>query len=433
MEVDLKIIWILFILIFINFLFVGFVYYKFSKKDNQKNINESFYSTQENFSDSNINNLIEQFNNNQKKIEEMEQVMDKIKETVPDNKLNTVNTNQNSEDPMNITINYNNTTYDILNSDILKALEKNMNNPSIDKFSFDNGLSSNNKKQNYSNNLDKVINNTVQQNNQQKQTGNNQQENYQQENYQQENYQQNNQKENNQLKQTGGDQQNDKNVQQKETENVKMSDKNKNILKPGFGDVNNFKESNIGASDFTPEKSILKKSENSTGNNKEMNGQTWFYVDKGDHGKKYLGYYNKTNPEYDENLRQLTGEKRPTKSIFKDGKKNIFRIEEHGGLGDIDQNELFRRMKQMNYPQNIAREIRAPESIYEEDYEMKNSDMRKVLLSQDNQSNLDKKKYDNEEMQMNYDVAVIKKLMNENSLPAPVLLEQAWAEWAPVK
>lgn len=67
MEVDLKIIWILFILIFINFLFVGFVYYKFSKKDNQKNINESFYSTQENFSDSNINNLIEQFNNNQKK------------------------------------------------------------------------------------------------------------------------------------------------------------------------------------------------------------------------------------------------------------------------------------------------------------------------------------------------------------------------------
>jgi len=109
-----------------------------------------------------------------------------------------------------------------------------------------------------------------------------------------------------------------------------------------------------------------------------------------------------------------------------------YRKEERGGLGNLDKEELFRRMRNIAYPQNISREIKGPTSIYENDYETRNKEMRDVLRAQDNQSNLDKLKYDDESAQMNYEVSVIKKIMNEKANPAPVLLENPWSEFSSV-
>jgi len=109
-----------------------------------------------------------------------------------------------------------------------------------------------------------------------------------------------------------------------------------------------------------------------------------------------------------------------------------YRKEERGGLGNLDKEELFRRMRNIAYPQNISREIKGPTSIYENDYETRNKEMRDVLRAQDNQSNLDKLKYDDESTQMNYEVSVIKKIMNEKANPAPVLLENPWSEFSSV-
>lgn len=76
--------------------------------------------------------------------------------------------------------------------------------------------------------------------------------------------------------------------------------------------------------------------------------------------------------------------------------------------------------------------MKLPKSIYQKKYEANNRGMRDILMAQDNNSNMEKEKYDADEMQMNYETAVIKKIMNEKSDPAPVLLENPWSEWASV-
>jgi len=102
------------------------------------------------------------------------------------------------------------------------------------------------------------------------------------------------------------------------------------------------------------------------------------------------------------------------------------------GIHDVNKEELFRKMRQVNYPQNIERELRLPYSTYESEYEDRNKNMRNILRAQDDQSSFDKLKYNQDELQMNYETAVIKKILNEKSDPAPVLLESSWSEWAPV-
>jgi len=129
------------------------------------------------------------------------------------------------------------------------------------------------------------------------------------------------------------------------------------------------------------------------------------------------------NENYSETMaKKLEGRQKETNKIS---------MSEHGGIGNIDREEIFRRMNNVILPQNISREMKFPKSIYEEEYESKNKEMRDILKAQDDNSNLEKKKYDRDDMQMNYEVSVIKKIMNENSFPAPVLLENPWSEWAP--
>jgi len=101
-------------------------------------------------------------------------------------------------------------------------------------------------------------------------------------------------------------------------------------------------------------------------------------------------------------------------------------------LKNVDRDEQLRNFVRSSYSQNLRREERIPKGIYGEDYEERNKDMRKILIAQDNESNIEKNKFNRGNTMQGYDGQVIKRILNEESDPAPLILESQWSEWKPL-